>query len=120
MRQPSADFDRWYVRLLAAWFAIIGGVCSLRYLWVDVTGNEYVALPTQLACFTLTAASIVFFVYPKFGHHVLFSLTIIVLLLHGPAGPAQANLFWILVAILLVLPWLFRHRRHEALGENSP
>ena len=110
MHQETTDFDRWYVRLLAVYFTLLCGVCSVRYLWMDITGNGYVPLLTQLFCFAVTAASIVFFVHPRLGHHLLLSLTVIVLLYFAPTGPAQANLFWLFVAALLGMPLLFPRR----------
>jgi len=108
MREPTTDFDRWYVRLVAVLFAFTCGVCSVRYLWMNIADGGYVPLRTQTLCFALTAASVVFFVRPRLGHHLLLGLTATVLLFAAPGGPVQAVLFWLFVAALLVLPWLSR------------
>lgn len=115
MSHQATDFDRWYIRLLASVFAIGCGISTVRYLWMDITGDGYVPLATQLFCFALTAASIVFFVRPTLGHRLLLYLALMLLLYYGPpTGSVEANLFWLSVVALLCLPWLFRRRKFVA------
>ena len=119
MAERTTDFDRWYLWLLAMFFAFACGACSVRYVWMDFADAGYVPMSTQILCFALTVASIAYFIRPKLGHHVLLALTVAVLLFASPAGPAEAVVFWLFVGGLLVLPWLSRQSKLSPLASRS-
>lgn len=84
------------------------GFSAIRYVWWDIWGTGWVAASTQAMCFGFTAAAAVFFFRPRLGHHAMLGLTVLVLLTHAASGPADANVFWFLVAAILLLPILPR------------
>ena len=110
MRHDDRFYNHWYLRLPASIFAILCTISTVRYLWLDVSGDAPIAMLTQAICFLLAAAAIVYFIRPRLAHHVLLALTIFVLLVKGPDGPPAAVMFWLFVGVLLVLPYL-AHRR---------
>jgi hypothetical protein len=108
MRRSDAIYDRWYLRMFAAVVLVLCGSCSVRYAWLDATGGGTVPVTTQMLCFLLTAAAVLYFIRPRTGHHTLLGLTALVLVAKAPDGPPEAAAFWLLVSVLLALPYAAR------------
>ena len=107
-------FDRWYLRLLAGIFAILCGLSTLRYLWIDFFSDGFVPLAIQIVCFLFTAAAIGYWVKPRLGHHALLGLTVFILSTHV-GGHLAEYVFWFFVLGLLLLPYLPERRRLASL-----
>ena len=120
MHQTSDRFDRWYLRLIAGLFALLCSVSSLRYLWMDITGDALIPLVVQVVCLLFAVCGLVYFVWPKLGHHTLLALSIGVFVTHAGAGQRSADMFWLCLIGLLLIPY-FGHRYFATLpGRERP
>jgi hypothetical protein len=86
-------------------FAVLCGFSSLRYVWLNMTGDASLAPWTQFLCFALTAGSLTYFFRPRVGFFAMLAITLLVLFVEAPAGPLAAVAFWLGVLALLLLPY---------------
>jgi hypothetical protein len=59
-------------------------------------------------CVLFTIAAVVYFIRPRAGHYAILGLTIAVLLANASTGPAKANMFWLFIGAILLVPLLSR------------
>jgi hypothetical protein len=104
---PRRPYEHWYLRIVAAIFAVLCGVSVIRYCWNDLSTSASVPAMTQLLCFLFTIGAIAYFIRPRLGHHAMLALALIVLLTHAHNAAREANAFWLMIVVVLAIP-LFR------------
>lgn len=108
MHCRHVSWDRPYLRLLAGVFGLLCGISTVRCGWLTLSGTASVPLLPSVFCALLAAGGILYFIRPRAGHHLLLGTALLVLALHGAAGPAGANIFWLLTIGLLLIPCFLR------------
>ena len=97
--------DRWYLRILAAYYGLVCGISSIRYIYLDLhPAGASVPWLTQLLCFGTTVGAILYFFHPRLGHRCLVVLTTMVVVLAASGGDGRGATFHLIVLGMLCLP----------------
>lgn len=93
----------WYITLLAAGYAIIGGCASIRYILLHFRADSGdIPVIPQLLCFALTISAVLYFWRARLGHVMLAVLTGLTILAIGYTDVKATAFHYSALAVLLL------------------
>lgn len=110
--QTTMTIDRrlsrkWYLTLIAAFFLVMGGLGSIRYLSMNVSliGGS-VPIGTQILCYAVTISAILYFVHPPIGCSGLLAVCFCAFVISVRADDPEASVFYAMTIWILLVPTL--------------
>ena len=98
---------KWYLTLIAAYFLIVCGLTSMRYLSMDTSLNAgSIPVTTQVLCHSATIAAILYFIRPVIGCAGLLAVCGYALVLSLLSADSESIVFYCILVSILVIPLL--------------
>ena len=116
MRINEVGVRKWYLGLVAGVALVLCGLCSVRYVAMDmslIAGRATIL--SQVLCFGGAIAGASYFFRPMMGWAGLCAVSLCALGLSVRAGDAGAIVLYCFVMVVLLIPVGFVRRRHSEL-----
>lgn len=98
---------KWYLTIIAAYFLIVCGLSSMRYLSMDSSLNTgSIPITTQILCHCATIAAVLYFIRPAIGYAGLFAVCAYALVLSVLSADTEAIVFYCILVSILAVPLL--------------
>ena len=102
----SRGAQRWYVSVLALYYALMCSATFVLYIWHDIKGDFVVPYHQQALCFIMAVAALLYVYKPVVsysGMMLVTTLTIISILISGATG-AGWHIFTLIIMLYASVP----------------